>query len=218
MTTTDDDHTEPDDDQAPAYDTRDVGQFEGKPVVGIVTSIKGTSSRVTRPIHPGERLYAVVELVEDGISHKPTKDGRKRYQTLDAEDFYELTDAEGRDLIAGKRAELLESGQLDGQLRIGDGAPALTVDASGVALTPVEIAEAQGGVNGVDQLAPGPLSEPWIGYEDQSVGEIRERIGVVETVDVCTTVIAFENARSRPRQQVINAASNRATDLEAAER
>lgn len=204
-TTSDDDGIE--ERQAPAFDPpADLGEFEGKPVVGIVTKINGTSSRITRPIHPGESGIALVVWNEAGIAHRPTNEGRKRYQTLGTEDVYELDTELGRELVAAERQKLLDAGFLDGQLNIGD-APSVevTVDGSGTVLTPSEVADVTG--------AP-PLGEPWPDYDRLTTTEVRRKVQDLATIAEVDAVDAYERSTSN-RGTVLKACVDRRSALEA---
>lgn len=190
---------------APAFDPiAEYGDFEGRPVVGVVTKINGTSSQITRQIHPGELVYTLTVSRHTATEHKTTKEGWKRHQTLGAENMYELTVEAGSALERELRAALKAAGKLDDP-NLLDEIPKIDVkvDESGVAILPSERGD-----------GPTVAGEPWDGYDKLTASKAAEAVAAVQYVDVALAVIDYENA-SRHRSAVISAARKRANELKA---
>lgn len=129
-------------------------EFEGITPVAVETTLTGSGQRIHRPIHHGERLILVIEAEATDIRHPRTKQGVKRKQILFAEDMYELDSKRGKELLGSLRtayrlAEDERGGRkmIDGWKEPGEapeGGVNVTVDGSGTALLPSEVADARG--------------------------------------------------------------------------
>ena len=122
-------------------------EFEGLQPVGVVTKITGGGSRITRPMHLGERGVLVVEYEVTDVGHSRTDDGVKRKHTLKAVDLLEVPDRPGKRLLnnlkesyrmATETGGLPFADQGDAALAAGDD---IAVDPSGVAMTPADLDE-----------------------------------------------------------------------------
>lgn len=128
--------------------TDQLPEFEGTVPVGVLTSVTGTSQRISRPIHLGEKVVLLVEAEVGQIGHKVGKDGLKRHQALVAADVWELADGEATDLLRALRT----SARLEADAAMGvAGLPfddtvvaAQYTTAGGTVMTPAEIAEHRG--------------------------------------------------------------------------
>lgn len=74
-------------------------EFEGRLPIALLTKVVGTSSRIVRPIHHGERGIAVIEWECDAIAFPRHRDGIKRVQTVAIMDLLEINTPEGRRLL-----------------------------------------------------------------------------------------------------------------------
>lgn len=117
-------------------------EFEGQIPATVNTRLTGTSQRITRPIHHGEKVILLVEASVADVRHPKNKDGLQRLQMLQADEVYELPGQPGELLLRHtKKAWRLATessspalagfDELEGDV---DGAP-LTVDGNGVVLT-----------------------------------------------------------------------------------
>jgi hypothetical protein len=114
-------------------------EFEGVLPVGVDTVLTGTSQRISRPIHHGQRGVLVVEYEVADVRHPKTKDGLKRKQMLKAVDAYELPEPiGGRLLVRLKKAHRLatdKSPVIAGFEEADVDGGELTTDGNGVVLT-----------------------------------------------------------------------------------
>lgn len=123
-------------------------EFEGIIPVGVVTGLRGTSQRIQRPLHLGDKVLLLVEAEVTDIGHGRTKDGVKRRQVLSVSDFYEVAGDEGTELLGRLRksyreAEDARMGRASLPLDEGDAGPeGLLVD--GVVVPPGAAAELAG--------------------------------------------------------------------------
>jgi len=187
--------------------------FEGREVIGQVVKINGTTSRVTRPIHIGDEVFALVRLEGKEVNHKRTDDGIKRHATLQCDDFYELTEQEGRNLLARKRAEAVAAGEVEGQLTLDDVDPGdeVMTDASGVVLTDAEraaITEVLGELE--ERVAKG--LPPIAGYAGMSASEAITAIAACDDLATIEATLEYEK-RTLGRTSVIEAATLRSDAL-----
>jgi hypothetical protein len=114
-------------------------EFEGVLPVGVDTVLTGTSQRISRPIHHGQRGVLVVEYEVADVRHPKTKDGLKRKQMLKAVDAYELPEPiGGRLLVRLKKAHRLatdKSPVIAGFEEADVDGGELTTDGNGVVIT-----------------------------------------------------------------------------------
>lgn len=118
--------------------------------VGVVTKVKGTGQRIEEALNLGQRVVMLVEAsVSDAYQLKDTKEGPKLHQALTIDDLWVLRGKEARELVKARKTELARpKPDLAGTHPLGlvdDSAPpAGYVDASGVAMTPSEVAAQRG--------------------------------------------------------------------------
>lgn len=138
MTTTDDLLSDPPDEDLP--------EFEGLQPVGVVTRVNGAGQRIHRPMRIDERIVIVIEAEVADVNHRRTDDGVKRVHTLKCLDLFEIGGRAGKRLVNNLKQRYRE-GDVDSLPFKTAGDEALvadvvgTTDASGVAMTPDELAE-----------------------------------------------------------------------------
>ncbi len=127
-------------------------EIDGVKPIGIVSRLSGTGERIHRAISYGEKtlILAVVETTKFGLAK--TAAGPKLDQTLAITEFFEFEEIAGKRLLSSAR---LAQRQIHDQLKGRQQLPGMTdergealptvVDGHGTALTPEELAEAQGG-------------------------------------------------------------------------
>lgn len=194
----------------------DLPDYHGRKPVGMKTSVNGAGNRLTVPHGIGDTVVLLVEAKVKRAGHEEADDGLLYAETLKVVDLFEIGGEAGRDLLRTQRLAYQDARRsADGEDPLPlDLGVEVTIDGSGVALTPAELAEQTGGVDGVDQLA---VPAPWLGYEDRSVAEIKESIAALDSVGEVQAVLSYELAH-RARSTVLKAAGERRGLLEAADR
>lgn len=204
--------------EPPLPGASDLPVFEGVQPVGVVTKINGSSQRIGRAIHLGEKGVALVEWTGENIAHKRGKDGTKRHQTLDVLDLYEVSSDRANEWLAEVRAEHRKKNpQMSLEDLEGPGG-AVKVDGSGVVMTDKEAAEALASdLEAVAELEAGRAKKPddaapWDGYDEMGVAAIKTRLD--ETTDRSLVLAAgmWEDAHKK-RSGVVDAVTRRGAQL-----
>lgn len=123
--------------------------FEGVTPAGVDTKVTGAGQRIERALHLEERLIVLAEVEVTNVAHAAGKDGVRRSHTLQVRDLYELGGKEGRRQLARLRTSFRQArdealGRTALPLFDDTSTPECFTDASGVLLTPEELAEKQG--------------------------------------------------------------------------
>jgi hypothetical protein len=93
----------------PAPPPLDLPEFEGIKPVGVLTTLTGTSQRINRAMHHGDKIILLVEAELADVRHPKTKDGVKRKQVLSVADFFELDGEQGG--VVGRAAGGVPAGR-----------------------------------------------------------------------------------------------------------
>lgn len=110
------------------------------------TGVSGAGNRISRPHSLGDRVVAVIELKVKSAGHEETDDGLVYAEKVKVVDFFEVQGDAGRRLLSAMRqAHRSAEDEANGRAPLSDdlGAAGVT-DASGVALTPDELASLHG--------------------------------------------------------------------------
>lgn len=129
----------------PALPSLELPEYHGRTPVGMRTAIAGTATRITRPHTIGDKLVIVVEVKVKAASHADTNDGliySEKYQALD---LFELAPDQGARLLTAMRSIWRDADDAGkGRAVLPDLGDIGHADASGVVLTPEELAELRG--------------------------------------------------------------------------
>lgn len=129
----------------PTLPTMELPEYHGRKPVGMKTALAGAGTRVTRPHTIGDRIVLVIEARVKSASHEDTDDGLVYAEKLKVLDLFELDPGQGSRLISTVRS-LYRTGEdaIKGRRPIPDLGDTGYTDASGVVLTPAEVAELRG--------------------------------------------------------------------------
>ncbi len=129
----------------PTLPTMELPDYHGRKPVGMKTALAGAGTRVTRPHTIGDRIVLVIEARVKSASHEDTDDGLVYSEKLKVLDLFELDPGQGARLISTVRS-LYRTGEdaIKGRRPIPDLGDTGYTDASGVVLTPAEVAELRG--------------------------------------------------------------------------
>lgn len=129
----------------PTLPTMELPDYHGRKPVGMKTALAGAGTRVTRPHTIGDRIVLVIEARVKSASHEDTDDGLVYSEKLKVLDLFELDPGQGSRLISTVRS-LYRTGEdaIKGRRPIPDLGDTGYTDASGVVLTPAEVAELRG--------------------------------------------------------------------------
>lgn len=129
----------------PTLPTMELPDYHGRKPVGMKTALAGAGTRVTRPHTIGDRIVLVIEARVKSASHEDTNDGLVYSEKLKVLDLFELDPGQGSRLISTVRS-LYRTGEdaIKGRRPIPDLGDTGYTDASGVVLTPAEVAELRG--------------------------------------------------------------------------
>lgn len=129
----------------PALPSFELPDYHGRRPASMRTTLTGAGTRVTRSHTIGDRLVLVIEARVKSAAHEETDDGLVYVEKLKVLDLFELDRDQGSRLISTVRslyrtAEDAVKGRrpLPGAGEVG------YTDASGVVLTPAEVAELRG--------------------------------------------------------------------------
>lgn len=132
--------------QPPLAPTMELPEYHGRKAVGMKTGVSGAGNRISRPHSLGDRVVAVIELKVKSAGHEETDDGLVYVEKVKVVDFFEVQGDAGRRLLSTMRqAHRAADDDANGRAPLSDdlGAAGVT-DASGVALTPEELASLHG--------------------------------------------------------------------------
>lgn len=123
--------------------------FEGATPSGVDTKITGAGQRIERALYLEERLVVLAEVEVTNVAHTAGKGGVRRSHTMQVRDLYELPGKEGRRQLARLRTSFRQArdealGRTALPVFDDTSTPECFTDASGVLLTPEELAEKQG--------------------------------------------------------------------------
>lgn len=129
--------------------TLELPEYHGRAPVGMKTSLNGAGNRVTREHSIGDRVVLVIEAKVKKAGHEETDDGLIYAEVLKVTDLFEIQGDPGRRLISAVRQSYRTADDVaKGREPLKDGDEDFSVagitDASGVALTPAELAELRG--------------------------------------------------------------------------
>lgn len=129
----------------PAIPSMELPDYHGRKPNGMKTSLAGAGTRVTRAHTIGDRLVLVIEARVKNAGHEETDDGLTYSEKMKVLDLFELDGDQGARLLATLRS-LHRTGTdaASGRAAIPDLGDIGYTDASGVVLTPAEVAEMKG--------------------------------------------------------------------------
>lgn len=130
-----------------ALPVEELPEYHGVKAVGMKTKLNGAGNRIARPTDLKEKTVLVIEAVTKASGHEDTDDGILYVENRKVLDLFELPAEQGRLLINSLRqaSKAADPGRIPGidDTEIAAGTKVIT-DASGVAMTPSEIAEVHG--------------------------------------------------------------------------
>lgn len=138
-------------------------EYHGKQPVGMRTTLAGAGNRVAAPHTIGDRVVLVVEARVKAAGHKDTDGGLLYVETLKVADVFELGNDEGARLLATMRSLHRHDATTSPLPTLGDVG---YTDASGVVLTPDELAALRG--DPVRAILSPELTPVVVVYEDGS--------------------------------------------------
>ena len=129
----------------PAIPSMELPDYHGRKPNGMKTSLAGAGTRVTRAHTIGDRLVLVIEARVKNAGHEETDDGLTYSEKMKVLDLFELDGDQGARLLATLRS-LHRTGTdaASGRAAIPTLHDIGYTDASGVVLTPAEVAEMKG--------------------------------------------------------------------------
>lgn len=129
----------------PTLPAMELPDYHGRKPVGMKTALAGAGTRVTRPHTLGDRIVLIIEARVKSASHEDTDDGLVYSEKLKVIDLFELDQAQGSRLISTVRS-LYRTGEdaIKGRRPLPDLGDVAYTDASGVVLTPQEVADLRG--------------------------------------------------------------------------
>lgn len=210
---------------------------DGRKPIGMKSSLLGTSSRVTSAHEIGDTLVLVVEAKVKSSGHDDTDDGlmyAEKYKTID---LYELHGDKANQALSAARQEYRER---NGEPPLGNGdtepfrGSEVKTDGAGVVMTDAERAEAVGDIVERETERP-PTDEeiagaradreaaeemlagrqPFPGYDAAPARTVVLQLKESTDRDLVLAVAGYEEGK-RGRQTIIDAAMQRAADLQAA--
>lgn len=149
----------------PALPAFELPDYHGRRPASMRTTLTGAGTRVTRSHTIGDRLVLVIEARVKSAAHEETDDGLVYVEKLKVLDLFELDRDQGSRLISTVRS-LYRTAEdaVKGRRPVpGLGETGYT-DASGVVLTPAEVAELRG--DPIRSLLSPELQPAVIVYED----------------------------------------------------
>lgn len=129
----------------PSLPSLELPEYHGRQPVGMKTSVNGAGNRISRPHSIGDRVVAVIELKVKTAGHEETDDGLVYAEKHKVVDFFEVEGDPGARLLSAVRNAYRSADDAkSGREPLPDLGTAGVTDASGVALTPSELAEIAG--------------------------------------------------------------------------
>lgn len=126
----------------PTLDLPETG--DGRKPSGMKTAIAGAGNRISKPHPLGSTVYVLIEAKVKGAGHEETDDGVLYVEKLKTVDLFELEDKPGKRLLSALRQQYRTDGG-EPVLSLGDETAGEGIegalDASGVAITPAELAD-----------------------------------------------------------------------------
>lgn len=120
----------------------DLPEYHGRKPVGMRTSLNGAGNRVQREHAINDRVILVIEAKVKKAGHEETDDGLIYTETLKVADLFEVDGKAGSRLIAAMRHQArVASDAVTGNAPLPDLGDEGYTDASGIVLTPAELAE-----------------------------------------------------------------------------
>lgn len=151
----------------PALPELELPDYHGRKPVGMRTGLAGAGTRVTRPHTIGDKIVLVIEARVKKASHEDTDDGLIYAESLKVLDLFELTGDQGARLISTVRSLYRTADDaVKGRRPVPGLGEVGYTDASGVVLTPAEVAELRG--DPVRAMLSLDLQPAVIVYEDGS--------------------------------------------------
>lgn len=142
----------------------DLPDYHGTPAVGMRTGLAGAGNRIQRAHSIGDRVVLVIEARVKSAGHKATDDGILYVEGLTVADLFELPGDQGARLLATMRS--LHRNDATGTAPVPELADVGYTDASGVVLTPEELAELRG--DPIRAILSPELTPAVVVYEDGS--------------------------------------------------
>lgn len=129
----------------PALPTLELPEYHGRKPVGMKTSLIGVGTRITRPHSIGDRTVLVLEVRMKADGHEETDDGLTYSEKHKVLDLFELQGEQGARLLSSLRSIYRTADEESkGRSPLPDLGDIGYADASGVVLTPAEVAELRG--------------------------------------------------------------------------
>jgi hypothetical protein len=120
-------------------------EYHGRKPVGMKTSVNGAGNRIAREHSIGDRVILVLEAKVKKAGHEDTDDGLIYTEVLKVVDLFEVAGVPGRTLISTMRsAHRTAAEKAAGSAPIPGTGDVGYADASGIVLTPREVAALRG--------------------------------------------------------------------------
>lgn len=122
----------------------DLPEYHGRKPIGQRTALNGAGTRIVREHTIGDRVVLVVEAKVKKAGHEDTDDGLVYVETLKVTDLFEVEAKAASRLLAAMRANARATADAGVRTPIPGAEDIGYTDASGVVLTPKEVAELRG--------------------------------------------------------------------------
>lgn len=149
----------------PMLPTLELPEYHGRKPVKMKTAIAGAGSRITRPHSIGDRIVLIAEVRVKSAGHEDTDDGLEYVERYKVLDLFELDKDQGARLISTVRSLYRTADDaVKGRRPVPGLGEVGYTDASGVVLTPSEVAELRG--DPVRAILSPELTPAVVVYED----------------------------------------------------
>ncbi len=149
----------------PTLPTLELPDYHGRLPAGMKTALSGAGNRIARPHSLGDRVVLVVEAKVKKAGHEETDDGLIYVEALKVLDLFELDRDQGSRLISSVRSAYRTADDMvKGKTPLPNYGEVGYTDASGVVLTPAEVASLRG--DPIRVLATEALTPAVVVYSD----------------------------------------------------
>lgn len=150
----------------PTLPTLELPEYMGRKPIGMKTSITGAGNRISSQHAIGDRVVLVIEGKVKKAGHEDTDDGLVYVETIKVVDQFEVAGQPGRTLLATMRSAHRTADDARAGVQAIDGLGEVGyTDASGIVLTPREVAALRG--DPVRAMVTEELRPVVVVYEDE---------------------------------------------------
>lgn len=150
----------------PTLPTLELPEYMGRKPIGMKTSITGAGNRISSHHAIGDRVVLVIEGKVKKAGHEDTDDGLVYVETIKVVDQFEVAGQPGRTLLSTMRSAHRTADDARAGVQAIDGLGEVGyTDASGIVLTPREVAALRG--DPVRAMVTDELRPVVVVYEDE---------------------------------------------------